>query len=87
MKRTFQTGGREKVMNIFGIGLDACGRCIHYHQENDTAALLCARCRRYYACYQCHNALEDHLFVPTDGTEPYPVLCGQCGHLLSYGAI
>ena len=72
------------MTDIWGIGLDDCGRCVHYHGETDIAALLCARCRRYYACYQCHDNMEDHLFVPTDETEPYPVLCGRCRHVLSY---
>ena len=50
-------------VKLYGIDLDASGRCIHYHTRQDVAMLLCSRCRKYYACYQCHDALEDHTFV------------------------
>lgn len=67
---------------INGVGLDGDGRCVHYHQDNDVAALACARCRQYFACYQCHDELRDHHFVPCDVQE-MPVLCGHCRHRLT----
>ncbi len=69
---------------IYGEDLDSAGRCRHYHTELDVVALKCARCGKYYACYQCHDDLEDHHFEPTDEKETYPVLCGNCMHLLTY---
>lgn len=71
-------------ISLYGEELDQEGRCRHYHTDLDVVALKCAKCGRYYACYHCHDALEDHSFVPTDETEPYPVLCGSCGQRLTY---
>ncbi|CAH1850663.1 CHY zinc finger protein [Convivina intestini] len=68
---------------IYGLDLDQQGRCHHYHQANDIAALKCTQCQQYYACYQCHNALADHLFVACDPND-LPVLCGVCQQLMNY---
>ena len=74
----------QKNVRIHGIGLDKAGRCIHYHTEPDIAALLCAKCRKYYACYSCHDEMEDHLFAATQPEEAYPVLCGNCRRKLTH---
>ncbi len=68
---------KQENIKIHGIGLDKAGRCTHYHTQLDIAALLCAKCRKYYACYSCHDELEDHSFVATTPEEVYPVLCGK----------
>ena len=68
---------------IYGYLTDSCGRCIHYHTPLDIVALKCAQCQKYYACYQCHDALEAHPFEPTAKSEQAPVLCGNCKQLLS----
>lgn len=49
---------KQENIKIHGIGLDKAGRCTHYHTQLDIAALLCAKCRKYYACYSCHDELE-----------------------------
>ena len=67
------TRGKQENIKIHGIGLDKAGRCTHYHTQLDIAALLCAKCRKYYACYSCHDELEDHSFVATTPEEAYPV--------------
>ena len=64
---------KQENIKIHGIGLDKAGRCTHYHTQLDIAALLCAKCRKYYACYSCHDELEDHSFVATTPEEVYPV--------------
>lgn len=74
---------KQENIKIHGIGLDKAGRCTHYHTQLDIAALLCAKCRKYYACYSCHDELEDHSFVATTPEEAYPVLCGNCGRKLT----
>ena len=77
------TRGKQENIKIHGIGLDKAGRCTHYHTQLDIAALLCAKCRKYYACYSCHDELEDHSFMATTPEEAYPVLCGNCGRKLT----
>lgn len=72
------------LFKIHGIGLDEQGRCVHYHKSCDIANLLCAKCRKYYACFSCHDEMEDHPFEATGCDEPYPVLCGNCGNRLTY---
>ena len=73
----------REIVKIHGIGLDKAGRCTHYHTELDVAALLCGKCRKYYACYECHDQMEDHSFEATSEAEPWPVLCGCCRNKLS----
>ncbi|WP_390407682.1 CHY zinc finger protein [Lacticaseibacillus jixiensis] len=68
---------------IIGLQLDACGRCRHYHKPEDVVALWCQQCQAYYACYQCHDALCNHTFVPSS-TSAAKVLCGVCRHELTY---
>ena len=70
-------------IQIYGVGLDEQGRCAHYHQNCDVVALKCAMCRKYYACFSCHDEMEDHAFAATGTEEKYPVLCGNCKRLLT----
>lgn len=76
----------EEKEKVYGIGLDAEGRCEHYHTELDVVALRCGKCRKYYACYKCHDQLEDHAFVPADAGQDAdtPVLCCSCNSKLTY---
>ena len=73
IKNSLPEDGQVKQENIkiHGIGLDKAGRCTHYHTQLDIAALLCAKCRKYYACYSCHDELEDHPFVATTPEEAF----------------
>lgn len=68
---------------FYGLDLDQHSRCRHYHSELDIVALKCGKCQRYYACYQCHDALTDHVFQAASANEPHPVLCGVCRQQLS----
>ncbi|PWJ45318.1 putative CHY-type Zn-finger protein [Limosilactobacillus mucosae] len=70
-------------MEIHGLDLDQAGRCRHYHLAVDVAALKCSRCQKYYACYRCHDALENHHFMACE-RENWPVLCGICGCLMQF---
>jgi len=72
-------------IQIHGQDLDEAGRCRHYHKHCDVVALKCSECGKYYACYECHDALEDHPFRATDKMEPFPVLCGNCHRALTRG--
>ena len=69
---------------INGLHVDSAGRCQHYHTEVDIVVLKCAKCQRYYACYQCHDELAGHHFAPVDIDDPTPVLCGACRNTLTY---
>ncbi len=73
-------------MEIHGLDLDQAGRCRHYHLAVDVAALKCSRCQKYYACYRCHDALENHHFMACE-RENWPVLCGICGCLMQFAQI
>ena len=46
---------------IYGLLVDNESRCQHYHTELDIVALKCFGCLKYYACYQCHDSLEEHI--------------------------
>ena len=78
-----QETDKKQHIKIHGVGLDKEGRCKHYHTSLDIAALLCAQCRKYYACYSCHDEMEDHPFAATAPEEEYPVLCGNCRRKLT----
>ena len=72
------------IKKIYGIQTDKEGRCIHYHSEVDIIANKCAKCMKFYACYKCHDELEDHTFEPVDPEDEDTVMCGSCGRLFSY---
>ncbi len=69
---------------VFGHLVDDAGRCVHYHSELDVVANRCALCRKFYACFKCHDECEDHAFSPVDDSEEATVLCGVCGATFSY---
>ena len=52
------------MIQVQGLLVDNESRCVHYHGEKDIISLQCYECKKYYACYQCHNAIETHLFSP-----------------------
>lgn len=67
---------------INGLLIDNESRCQHYHTELDIVALKCFECQKYYACYQCHDSLEDHTFraYPCQLKEDKVLICGVCRH-------
>lgn len=73
----------KSIVEVYGKKVDSQGRCIHYHQENDIAGLKCSECKKFYACYKCHNASEEHIFAPSK-KEEYCVICGNCGKQLNF---
>ncbi|WP_249921850.1 hypothetical protein [Enterococcus sp. 7F3_DIV0205] len=43
----------------------------------------CYSCKKYYACFHCHNKLENHIFLPwpiSIAPDTKVVLCGNCEH-------
>ncbi|MGT2742852.1 CHY zinc finger protein [Streptococcus plurextorum] len=71
-------------MLIKGLELDSAGRCLHYHTDLDIVALQCQICQAFYACYLCHDALEEHPFEPHDIDNTKPIFCGNCKTYLSF---
>jgi uncharacterized CHY-type Zn-finger protein len=70
---------------VHGLDLDPETRCAHWRSPLDVIAIRMRCCDRYYACRQCHDALEDHaasVWPSAEWTQP-AVLCGVCGHALS----
>lgn len=72
------------MIKVWGQSVGETGTCRHYHSELDVVAQQCAGCQRYYACYQCHDELENHVFQPASTSAGKPVLCGACQTLLTY---
>ena len=69
-----------------GLLVDDEGRCVHYHGEKDIVSLQCYECKKYYACYRCHNAIETHVFspYPLALSEDRPILCGACKRTMTF---
>jgi uncharacterized CHY-type Zn-finger protein len=66
---------------VSGVGIDANSRCEHYHSELDIVALRFPCCDRYYACFECHQALAGHEAGrwPLGEFGQKAILCGACG--------
>lgn len=69
---------------IYGSLIDKQGRCVHYNSKLDIISNRCGQCGKLYACYKCHNQLEDHSFLPVKKDEKDSVLCGVCKKMFSY---
>lgn len=72
---------------IEGQLIDDQSRCVHWHSELDVIAIRFKCCDKYYACYSCHNSLEDHTIekfsLTKDALEPL-ILCGICKQKMSF---
>ncbi|MCY3819853.1 MAG: CHY zinc finger protein [Gammaproteobacteria bacterium] len=66
---------------MYGIDVDASGRCAHWRGPNDIVALRMKCCGRWVACFDCHEAFADHpaQVWPVDCRDEEAVLCGFCG--------
>jgi len=69
-----------------GLLVDDESRCVHYHSEKDIVSPQCYECKKHYACYQCHNAMEKHVFspYPLALSEDQPILCGICKRTMTF---
>ena len=73
---------------VHGLELDPETRCAHWRSPLDIIAIKMRCCGRYYACHDCHQALEDHavqVWPKAEWDQP-AILCGACGHELSVRA-
>lgn len=69
---------------IKGINVDYQGRCQHWHSAVDIVANLCAKCKCFYACYECHDVMNLHKFEPMSiNNEERAVMCGVCNYQMT----
>ncbi len=80
------TGQQREVggVTVYGVDVDPCTRCRHWHGDNDVIALRFACCDQWFCCFDCHQALADHVPAvwPQGRRDVKAVLCGACGHSL-----
>ena len=72
-------------VGVWGVDVGEHGECAHYRSPLDVISIRFSCCGRFYACAECHCALEDHPSVPLPEAsldEP-AVLCGRCGLVMS----
>ncbi|EOH98984.1 hypothetical protein UAY_02253 [Enterococcus moraviensis ATCC BAA-383] len=69
------------MTKIVGATVDKEGRCRHYDSSVDVVANKCYFCKKYYACFQCHDENETHQFLAwpiSKNPNEKVVLCGAC---------
>jgi uncharacterized CHY-type Zn-finger protein len=73
------------VSTVHGVDLDEQTRCTHWRSPSDVIAIKFACCSKYYACHDCHAALESHQSAvwSADRFDEPAVLCGVCRTELS----
>jgi len=71
--------------DVFGVDVDANSRCAHWNSELDIIALRFKCCGRWYSCFDCHQAVADHVAEvwPRSERDQTAVFCGECGSQLS----
>jgi uncharacterized CHY-type Zn-finger protein len=70
---------------VYGLQLNEQTGCLHYASPLDIVAIKFKCCNKYYACYDCHAALADHLPERwgRDDFQTKAILCGRCGEEMS----
>ncbi|MDG4657764.1 CHY zinc finger protein [Ectobacillus antri] len=68
------------MITVYGPTVDQETRCVHYHSEKDIIAIRFKCCDKYYPCYECHDACEDHQRAvwPKAEWNEKAILCGVC---------
>ncbi|SCU99946.1 LAMI_0G01882g1_1 [Lachancea mirantina] len=77
------------MTEINGQIVDDESRCIHWHSEVDIICFKLKCCRKFYACYACHENLEDHRIErydlgKDDDMKERVVLCGKCKNAMTF---
>ena len=74
-----------KEIQVRGLKVDSQTRCVHYHSPLDIIAIKMKCCGVYYACKDCHRALETHEIEtwPRREWDERAILCGNCRELLT----
>lgn len=76
---------RSKIPVVNGLDIDSATRCAHYHSDIDVIAIRFKCCGKWFACYECHEAVADHdpAVWPKEEQDQKAILCGVCGHQLT----
>lgn len=79
------TSSGQVSPEVHGISVTSLTQCAHWHSPLDIIAIKHACCGRFYACINCHDALEKHASArwPSTQRDEHAVVCGKCKHLLS----
>lgn len=75
------------MTQVHGTLVDEQTRCIHYRSGSDVVAIKFKCCRKYYACFECHQDLESHTpqrWESEEFNQP-AILCGVCATEISIG--
>ncbi|WP_086329548.1 CHY zinc finger protein [Candidatus Enterococcus mansonii] len=75
------------MVKIVGSMVDNEGRCIHYDSQVDVVANKCSFCKKYYACFRCHDEHENHSFLSwpiSKNPDEKIVVCGSCHYEMTY---
>lgn len=70
---------------VYGFNFDAEMRCEHSHSPSDIIAMKLKCCKKWFPCYQCHEAVTNHsaeVWKLSDYEEK-AILCFVCGHQLT----
>ncbi|NOT49294.1 MAG: hypothetical protein HOP17_16325 [Acidobacteria bacterium] len=72
-------------LEIHGMEVDAETRCSHWNSPLDIIAIKFKCCGKWFPCFECHAALQDHRpeVWKTDEFAANAVLCGGCGNRLT----
>jgi len=73
------------VIRVYGLTVDNQTRCKHYHSPLDIIAIKFKCCGKFYPCYQCHQACENHSIERWKPNEFHEqaILCGACQTIIS----
>ncbi|MCH9634186.1 MAG: hypothetical protein S4CHLAM7_09290 [Chlamydiae bacterium] len=68
-----------------GVHLDAYSRCTHYFTDKDIVSIKFKCCSKYYACYKCHENLEQHPVIKWERADfsEKALRCGRCQFIFS----
>ena len=74
-----------QVIRVYGLTVDNQTRCEHYHSPLDIIAIKFKCCGKFYPCYQCHQACENHSIERWKPNEFHEqaILCGACQTIIS----
>ncbi|WP_323704830.1 CHY zinc finger protein [Mammaliicoccus sp. Dog046] len=73
------------TVKVYGLTVDNETRCEHYQTPLDIIAIKFKCCNKFYPCYKCHDACENHEAKRWNQDEfnEQAILCGVCNQTMS----